>query len=421
MRKVLVLLLTIAVVSTIAFGTDFSWKGEIRTRMTNYKDAAMEDAEVTTSLIDSRVRLYTTATMSENLKAVVGFEIGDFVWGSSDFSGNGEEPKNHNSDFENVEVKNAYLEFTPDMMEMLTFRVGLQTYVDQFGSAVFDEDAAGIMVMPQLEGMNINAGFLVLDAYDAKDRIPYFLINLLEEEPTMGDMLLGEYDQSTRNFFILDFNKKMDALNLKGSLYYNIIKDIETSMYLGVGADYMMNDSIEFGGQFLYNTWKQDEDLGDAERTGYFAYLYGKYTMDKMSAKLNFGYAPADTTGDDDSYFTGIMPFAYQYGLEYYFAGDVYDGNGHFDYGGENGSMIIAANLKYDFLFANIGIIRSALDSDPEQDSQAIGTEIDLGIDYELTEGLNFKAVGAMFMPGERTGEDLENGMELSAQFKYSF
>src|SRR6056297_1969892 len=174
MKKVLVLLLTMAVLFTAAYGTDFSWKGEIRTRTTNYTTIGTETSQDAVSLMDTRVRLYTTATMSENLKAVVGLEIGDFEWGND----------GHNADYENVEVKNAYLEFTPDMMEMLTFRVGLQTYVDQFGSAVFDEDAAGIMVMPQLEGMNINAGFLVLDAYDAKDRIPYFLINLLEEEPT---------------------------------------------------------------------------------------------------------------------------------------------------------------------------------------------------------------------------------------------
>jgi len=388
MKKVLVLLLTMAVLFTAAYGTDFSWKGEIRTRTTNYTTIGTETSQDAVSLMDTRVRLYTTAMMSENLKAVVGLEIGDFEWGND----------GHNADYKNVETKNAYLEFTPDMMEMLTFRVGLQTYVDQFGSAVFDEDAAGIMIMPEFEGFNMNAGLLVL-----------------KDDDVVAD---------SHTFGIIDMSKEMDALSLKGSFYYDTVRDSYSQMYLGIGADYMMNDSIDFGGHFLYKSWKEDSDLGDASVTGYFGYLYGKYTMDKFSAKLNFGMTPSDYSGDDPVYFSGVVPYPYIYGLEYFFPGDVYDGRAiQWDYGsmpfmGYLGSMIISANLEYDFLFANIGILNATND---DLDEKGIGTEIDFGIDYELTEGLSFKAVYAMFMPGDMYNDDIENSSELSTQLKYSF
>ncbi|HMA69838.1 MAG TPA: hypothetical protein VKN74_08185 [Candidatus Mcinerneyibacterium sp.] len=387
MKKVLILLLTVAVLFTAAYGTDFSWKGEIRARTSNDTNIAPEDFQNAESIMDTRVRLYTTATMSENLKAVVGLEIGDFEWGNDD----------HNADYENVEVKNAYLEFTPEMMEMLTFRVGLQTYVDQFGSAVFDEDAAGIMMMPEFEGFNMNAGLFVLEDDDV------------------------ETDSHT--FGIIDMTKDMDALSLKGSLYYDTVRDEYSRIYFGAGADYDMNDSLGMGGHFLYMSWKQDSDIGDAEAKGYFAYLYGEYTMDKFNAKVNFGYTPSeDAISDDATAFAGIEPYPYLYGLEYFFPGDVYDGKSQqWDYGGyglPTGSMVVSANLSYDFLFANIGLINTTAE---EIDDNALGTEIDLGIDYELTEGLNFKAVYAIFMPGDSFGDDYENGTELSTQLKYKF
>jgi len=194
MKKILLLLVFNFVILTVVFGTSFSWKGEIRTRSTNYKELYFDNSY---SFIDSRVRLYTTATFSENLKAVVGFEIGDFEWGNDD----------HNADYENVEVKNAYLEFSPDMIDMLTFRVGLQSYADPFGSAVFDEDAAGIMVMPEFDGFNMKAGFFVLEDDDVEN--------------------------DSHTFGIIDMSKEMDALSLKGSFYYNTIRESYTSIYLG--------------------------------------------------------------------------------------------------------------------------------------------------------------------------------------------
>jgi|SRR6056297_485804 len=389
MKKIFILFFVFVIVSIFIYGTSFSWEGEMRTRSSNYKFLYYDDSK---SVMDTRVRLYTTATMSDNLKAVVGFEIGDFEWGNDD----------HNADYENVEVKNAYLEFSPDMIDMLTFRVGLQSYADPFGSAVFDEDAAGIMVMPEFDGFNMKAGFFVLEDDDVEN--------------------------DSHTFGIIDMSKEMDALSLKGSFYYNTIRESYTSIYLGAGVDYMINDDLGVGGHFLYMSWKLDPDIDDYDAQGYFGYLYGEYTMDKFSAKVNFGYTPADNSMDDPVFFNGVQPYPYLYGLEYFFPGDVYDkvaaqwGYGSIPWMGSLGSMVLSANLKYDFLFANIGFLNTTAEN---YDKSNLGTEIDFGIDYDLTEKLNFKAVYVMFSVGEfyetYTPADNDSAYELSTQLIYKF
>src|SRR6056297_2201397 len=385
MKKVFLLLLTFFFCLSFCFGTEFLWEGEIRTRTANYSYIFTLDDQI--SLIDTRVKLFTTATFSENLKAVVGLEIGDFEWGNDD----------HNADYENVETKNAYLEFTPEMINILKFRVGLQSYADPFGSAVFDEDAAGIMVMPELDSFNMNAGIFVLEDDDV-------------------------VSQST-TFGVMDLSKNINKLFLKGSFYYFQMRNLYSKFYTGIGADYILNDAFKLGGHFLYMGVKQDPDKGDYTAKGYFAYLFGEYTNNKFSAKLNFGYSPADYIADDPLYFSGIIPYPYLYGLEFFFPGDIYDDNAYqMNYGsaptmGSLGSMVISANLNYDFLFANVGMVNTSNQNNFYEGS-LMGTEIDLGIDYQLTEGLNFKAVYAIFMVGDYfdTWGNYDNKSELSTQ-----
>src|SRR6056297_2672387 len=272
MKKIFILFFVFVIVSIFIYGTSFSWEGEMRTRSSNYKFLYYDDSK---SVMDTRVRLYTTATMSDNLKAVVGFEIGDFEWGNDD----------HNADYENVEVKNAYLEFSPDMIEKLTFRVGLQSYADPFGSAVFDEDAAGIMVMPEFDSFNMNAGIFVLEDDD-----------VLSQSTTFG---------------IMDFSKNINKLSFKGSFYYFQMRKLYSKFYTGIGADYKLNDTLKMGGLFIYLSTKQDPDIGGNKSKGYFGYLFLKYSSDKFSVKLNFGYAPADYTADDPLYFSDVVSYTY--------------------------------------------------------------------------------------------------------------
>jgi len=171
------------------------------------------------------------------------------------------------------------------MIEKLTFRVGLQSYADPFGSAVFDEDAAGIMVMPEFDSFNMNAGIFVLEDDD-----------VLSQSTTFG---------------IMDFSKNINKLSLKGSFYYFQMRKLYSKFYTGIGADYKLNDTLKMGGHFIYLSTKQDPDVGGYKSKGYFGYLFLKYSSDKFSVKLNFGYAPADYTADDPLYFSDVVSYTY--------------------------------------------------------------------------------------------------------------
>ncbi len=387
MRKLFVLGLVVIMLATFSFGTEFDFGGQFRTRTTNYKDVGENFQEETLdniSWIDTRMRLSTTATMSDNLKAVLGFEIGDFKWGEGW----------HNADEVNVETKHAYLEFKPDFMETLKFTAGLQYYADQFGSSIFDEDAAGLTVEPMMDNMNIKAGMFVFNDDDVNS-------------------------DNSHTFGVLDVSKSMDSLNLKGSFYYDDVRDEYASTYFGAGADYTM-DAMGLGGHFIYMNRSFDAENTDSV-SGYFAYGYGEYNMNDLNLKLNFGYSPAS----EDTAFYGIAPYAWLFGLEYAHDGTVTDhtdlmaqlGSGYGQYGGQ---MVLAANLSYKFLYANFGMINA---TNENLDNNSLGNEIDVGINYELTDGLTFDVVYAMFMPGDFDGfaENTENAYEFSTKLQYNF
>ncbi|TYB30819.1 MAG: hypothetical protein FXF47_07215 [Candidatus Mcinerneyibacterium aminivorans] len=380
MKKVLLVLLVMALFLGITFATDFNFKGSFRTRTIDYKNPVEGFNEFgydTVSVIDSRFRLYTNAVFSENIKAVLGFEIGDFKWGD----------EGHNHDFKNVETKRAMFVFIPDFLRNITFTVGLQGYTDQFQASVFDEDIAGLLIEPKLESFNIKAG----------------LFNYTDDDVM---------DENSHTFALIDISKQLNNLNIKSSLYYDDIRNERVTMYLGGGADYTL-DQIVIGGHLLYMTRSYETD-GVEDITGYFAYTYGEYSMDKFGLRVNFGYTPSD----DNTYFEGVEPYAESYGLEYAYQGPVNDSNGLIEDYGTMGQMVLSAKAEYDFLYATFGIINT---TNSGIDDKRFGNEFDLGIKKEITEGLTFKAVYAYFMPGNFSGPDTDNAHEFSTQLKYKF
>ena len=401
MKKVLVVVLML-IIPVMVFGVDFSYNGMFRTRTSQQTVAdlslAMGNDDVI-SWTDYRFQMFTTATMSDALKVVWGVEVNG-VWGDED----------QNRDEVSVMTKHLYLDFTPDMVDWLNIKVGLQPYADIFSSAIFDEDAVGVKLTPKMEAMDLSFSYLVF-----------------HDEEISGD---------TDRFFALDAGKTMDDLTLKGAVIYNKYHENNAwadyaDLYMGFTADYMM-DNMSFGAQFVYKTRNWDEDAGNPEIKGYFAYLYGKYAVnEKLNFKLNFGYTPSKLDSDGFTAFDGINSYFNPYGLEYLFPGSVVDdgapiwGPGSYD-GFPNGFQVIALNVNYDMFYANFGMINVVLDDDFFGDDmdKDLGMEIDLGVRTQLTDGLDFCAVYAMFMAGgfmDEMGPDAKNAHELSAKIEYNF
>ena len=381
MKKVGVVLL-LALLPVLVGATDFSFKGEMRTRMsayTNTEEIGLEAADEI-SKIDSRIRLYTKATYSDAVAFTLGIEVGDFDWGR----------KGHNRDEKNTEVKHAYMDLNPDFAKQMKWRIGLQGYKDLFGQAIFDEDAPGIVVFPKMNNLQMRSGIFILSDDDAK-----------------------ENTEDSRTLAFVDSSFKAGSSTVKGAVYYDLNRNEAATIYLAGGGD-LTFDSFGFGGQLIYMSRNYDDDALETV-SGMFAHLYAHLSKDKFTAKAQLGYSPA---GENSSY-EGIEEYSDLYGLEYAYKGSVYDGQSLLStYGGETGQMVLALNVAYDFLFANAGLIR-ATHSDIED--KAIGTEVDLGFKTRLTEKADFTGVYALFMPGKAFGEDDKTAHELAAQLKFKF
>ena len=382
MKKGWIVFLMMALLPLWVGATDFSFKGEMRTRMsvfTDTEEAGLDEA-AEISKIDSRIRFYTKALYSDSAAFTLGIEIGDFDWGR----------EGHNHDEKIIEVKHAYMDLTPDFSAAMKFRLGLQGYKDLFGQAVFDEDAAGLLFMPEMENVNLRTGFFILSDDEAK----------------------GNADNS-RTLALMDASLKSGSSTWKGALYYDYYRHEAATLYLAGGGDFQL-DSLGFGAQAVYMTRSFHEE-GLDNISGLFAHLYTRFKKDKFTVQAQLGYSPAG----DNGYFEGIEEYADLYGLEYAYKGSVYDGQNLLSgYGGEMGQMVLALNLTYDFLFANAGLIRATRD---DLEEKSLGTEIDLGFKTSLTDNVDFSGVYALFLPGKGFGDNDDTAHELATQLKFKF
>lgn len=418
MKKTLIVLL-LMLIPVMVFAVDFSYSGHFRTRGSQLTDPYLDNLahgyEDIISWTDYQLHLFTTAAINENLSMVWGVEVNG-IWGNED----------QNRDEITVMTKHLYMDFAPEMADWMHIRLGLQPYRDIFTSSIFDDDAVGVSLMPEWETADVSLGYYVF-----------------HDEEIAG---------LSNRFWTLDVSKSMNALTLKAAALMNKVYeagalDNYSRLYIGAAADYAM-ETMDFGGHFVYSTTSFDEEDGNPDMSGYFAYLYGKMDVtEKLSVKLNFGYTPGNLDFDNGSLsittFEGISPYFNPYGLEYLFVGSVMDfpvGNGSVfntagnTFGFYNGLMVFSANITYDIFYLNAGFVNMVFDIEnspvPIPDFETnIGTEIDLGIKTQLTDGLDFCAVYALFMPGSffedeawwGTDTDPKTVHEISAKLQYNF
>ncbi len=393
-----------------------------------------------------RYRFGVTGALSDRLSAHFQLQVGDEQWGN----------KNYNEREVNIKTLYAYLQFAPEFLgDNTSIRLGLQPYDDIFQYSVYSDEAVGMLINHTTDAFSANLGYFTLrdddvdNDYDAAENEEYYIW------------------PASETLFVFDMNYKMtDALNVKGAFYYDTIRDFVyddgeysyayAMAYYGAGVDYKMNDSLSFGGHFVMRSGSMTEyeyavESYQIDISGWFAYAYTSYSMDKFTARANFGYTPYnfEVEGTDvqitswsgafplvDSGFAASEGYMFvngnqwqtAYGLEYFGRGDVCDRqavNG--GYGGWGGLMVVSANLSYDFMFANFGIMNFTYDEGffPEDFSKSIGTEIDLGVKTNVMEGLEFKAVYAMFFAGDfytfGGNVEVENAHEMSMQLRYAF
>ncbi|WP_456325483.1 outer membrane homotrimeric porin [Desulfonauticus submarinus] len=221
-----------------------------------------------------RARVWFDFVANENVKAVLGLEIGDSRWGER---GKGADL---GADDKVIEVKHAYLDFKVPNTD-IDVKAGVQGIAlpNSLGSAILDDDVAALVLSAPINDMvSLTAGWA--RAFDLSP----------------ADYAHDEYDVA---FLITPI--KAEGFALKPFFAYawigkDIIGDTKDAhaWWAGVNAKVTMFDPIVVLADLNYGKLDADEDNND--RAGWFFDLAVDYKMDMVTPEVFFIYS----TGEDD-------------------------------------------------------------------------------------------------------------------------
>jgi len=255
-----------------------------------------------------RARVWFDFVASENVKAVLGLEIGDSRWGQSD-TGAG-----LGADKTVIEVKQAYLDFNVPNSEV-NVKAGVQwvELPSNLGSSIIGGDMAALVVSTPFNDMiSLTAGYarpVDLNAEDsgenANDEVDVIFLALpinadgIALTPFYATAFVGQDSNGTQN------GKAplagLEAINATG------LADNVNAWWAGASVKVDMLDPIVILADLNYGRFNADKDQND--RAGWYFDLAIDYKMDIMTPELFFIYS----TGDDDDPTDGseTMPSLY--------------------------------------------------------------------------------------------------------------
>ena len=213
-----------------------------------------------------RVRLQLDAVASEALSGTVFFEIGDTHWGKNSNGGA------LGADQKIVELKNAYIDWMVPNTD-LKFRMGIQGIQlpnVAGGSAVFDDDVAGVVASYQF---NENVGLTTFwarpynDNYTGTDRVNY--------------------------------HDNMDLFALMVPLTFDGVKVTPWAMYGMAGANTNFLTSTSPYARYINNGFKgEDTTTGKAYGSMFWAGLPISLTLwDPLNVELDINYGYVESMG----------------------------------------------------------------------------------------------------------------------------
>ena len=278
-----------------------------------------------------RVRQYFEYVASDNLKAVVGYEI-DTLWGNNAGSGDlGADTAGQ------IEVKRAMLQYTTNADT--TINIGVQGFAlpsGATGNPVLGGDMAGITVnQPINDNMSLTAGWIRLNEEDD-----------FESRNETGDLIgTGNWGIGTQNAngdsdaFTAVLPITMEGMSLSPYVLYAYLgqdfvnaqsrfggatslgtfatddgattdDDNANAYWIGVPVSVTQMDPLVFDGQIIYGSVTGADaqapyDSDALERSGFYADVSAKMKMDWGTPTI-FGLY---STGDDDDVDDGSETF----------------------------------------------------------------------------------------------------------------
>jgi hypothetical protein len=258
-----------------------------------------------------RARLWFDFIANENLKAVLGLEIGDVTWGN----GAGK----LGTDDTAIEVKHAYIDFNVPNTQV-NIKAGLQgIYIPgNLGSPILDDDAAALMVSAPVNDMvSVAAGWI--RSYDLEDSTTGLYnstddngINGGDEVDTLALLVPVNADGfSVTPYFLytligqntIDNLVITDQVGVNGSPW----TDDATMWHAGFSGQLDMFDPIVVLMDAAYGSLALETAGNDIDVKGWFFDLAVDYKMDIMTPELFFYYTSgADDDKDEISVFPAI-------------------------------------------------------------------------------------------------------------------
>jgi hypothetical protein len=278
-----------------------------------------------------RARVWFDFIANENLKAVLGLEIGDVTWGN-------EAGVLGTDDDTAIEVKHAYIDFNIPSTQ-INVKAGLQgIYIPgNLGSPILDDDAAALMVSAPVNDMvSVAAGWI--RSYDLEDNTqgiyddvestsgdevdtlallvpvnadgfsvtPYFLYTMI------GKNAIAYEDDDDPNDYdgYLPIADQIVDLKLGNDTFMGILGGVDddaTMWHAGFSAQVDMFDPIVVLMDAAYGSLALEGTTNDIDVRGYFFDLAVDYKMDFMTPELFFYYTSgADDDKDEISVFPAI-------------------------------------------------------------------------------------------------------------------
>lgn len=272
-----------------------------------------------------RARVWFDFVANENLKAVLGIEIGNVTWGDT---GGGQ----LGADGVNLKTKHAYLQFNvPNTKVNVTAGIQAIALPNTFGSAILDDDMAALVVkapvtdnvttlfgytrLANLDGAN-SAGSKADDEVDALflaapvkfsgyEFNPFFLMAFIGKDfaRSNASYAIGTskniYGASGPSFYPYLANRMANANSL------NSIDGTTLAWWAGLNAKATAFDPFVFMFDFNYGSidWKNPTgtNVNKAKVAGWYLDFAVDYKMSFMTPELFFFYG----SGEDDKWLNG--------------------------------------------------------------------------------------------------------------------
>ena len=343
MKRIALAILAIAfVIGSVApsFAVEMQARGSWRAAATMYDFSSVDDdGNGETFRARQRARVWFDFIANENLKAVLGLEIGDITWGMNDAATKGNDGA-LGTDGVNIEVKHAYIQFNlPNTQVSVT--AGLQPiYIPgNLGSPIMDDDAAALMISSPINDMVSVAGGWIraVDLQDETTAIDDGTFENGDEVDTLALLVPVKADGfSVTPYFLYTmigdntvgalpmYQDALTDLKLDGKSIGAVLGDVDdsaTMWHAGFSAQIDMFDPIVVLTDFAYGSMALDGTNNDIDIKGFFFDLAVDYKMDFMTPELFFLYTSG--AGDDDD---EISVFPYISG-DLNFSSFVFDGS----------------------------------------------------------------------------------------------